>query len=68
MLHGSRRAVETMDDGHCTDYLIKRLEEMLQNFQKISLKTDAEDEEAEERGEKTMQTKEAGKRKVVTYN
>lgn len=34
---------------------------MLQNFQKISLKTDAEDEEAEERGEKTMQTKEAGK-------
>lgn len=57
-----------MDDGHCADYLIKRLEEMLQNFQKISLKTDAEDEEAEERGEKTMQTKEAGKRKVVTYN
>lgn len=44
---------------------------MLQKFQKISLKTDAqdgEDEEAEERGEKTMQTKEAGKRKVVTYN
>lgn len=44
---------------------------MLQKFQKISLKTDAQDgeaEEAEERGEKTMQTKEAGKRKVVTYN
>lgn len=44
---------------------------MLQKFQKISLKTEAqdgEDEEVEERGEKTMQTKEAGKRKVVTYN
>lgn len=44
---------------------------MLQKFRQISLKTDAqdgEDEEAEGRGEKTMQTKEAGKRKVVTYN
>lgn len=41
---------------------------MLQKFQKMSLKTDAQDGEDEERGEKTMQTKEAGKRKVVTYN
>lgn len=44
---------------------------MLQKFRQISLKTDAqdgEDEEAEERGEKTMQTKVAGKRKVITYN
>lgn len=66
LLQYSRRAVETMDDGHCADYLMKRLEEMLQKFQKISLKTDSqdgEDEEAEEREEKTMQTKEAGKKK-----
>lgn len=41
---------------------------MLQKFQKISLKTDAQNGEDEERGEKTMQTKEAGKKKVVTYN
>lgn len=41
LLQGSRRAVETMDDGHCADYLMKRLEEMLQKFQKISIKTDA---------------------------
>lgn len=41
---------------------------MLQKFQKMSLKTDAQNGEDEERGEKTMQTKEAGKRKVVTYN
>lgn len=36
---------------------------MLQKFQKISLKTDAQNGEDEERGEKTMQTKEAGKKK-----
>lgn len=41
---------------------------MLQKFQKISLKTDAQNGEDEERGEKTKQTKEAGKKKVVTYN
>lgn len=41
---------------------------MLQKFQKISLKTDAQNGEDEERGEKTMQTKKAGKKKVVTYN
>lgn len=40
---------------------------MLQKFQKRSLKTDAQEGEDEEAKE-TMQSKKAGKRKVVTYN